>query len=80
VAVDGVKCIDCAKINLRDNPKHAKTGMGTCPHEQIQIDGVQYGGVFTSIHSERNCEHYRAADGETVVKRLEWWNNRHKGK
>ncbi len=71
-----MKCIACAKLNLRDWPKHAPHGLGSCEYINNLAEketGCVF-GTFTPFDVERNCIAYVKADDEITAKRIKWWN------
>lgn len=59
-----MKCLACARMDLRVNPQFSKLGMGTCPLDKS--------GTFVSIKFERVCKSFQPAPATTVGKRETW--------
>jgi hypothetical protein len=55
----GVKCEDCANLDLTKHEKHAKVGLGACQHKWVPLVGGVRGTIFVGISAERDCEWYR---------------------
>lgn len=62
-------CLDCKKLELQQNPKHAGVGLGKCKSEPIA-------GTFVSVAYERSCPGYEAAGAEIAGKRREWYGRK----
>ncbi|HWT40946.1 MAG TPA: hypothetical protein VN081_06835 [Dongiaceae bacterium] len=62
-------CLECSKLDLRKQPKHAAAGVGKCEHEQLA-------GTFVSIAHRRDCKSFEKAADDVIEKRMEWWNKK----
>lgn len=56
------KCIECASLNLRANPKMAAVGLGRCAHRP-EYQGMPF---------DRTCELFVPAPPEAIQARAEW--------
>jgi hypothetical protein len=59
-------CLDCAHLDLKRHPAHAKLGMGQCKVQMLS-------GVFQTITYERTCERYIAVPAGMAEARHAWW-------
>jgi hypothetical protein len=62
-------CLECSKLDLRKQPKHAAVGIGKCEHEQLA-------GTFVSVSRRRDCQNFDKASAEVIEKRMTWWNKK----
>lgn len=68
--MSAVRCIECDRLKLRDNPKMAALGFGQC--------NALKPWQFNSVEFTRDCDRYKPADGTTVKGRLDWYEKRSK--
>lgn len=62
-----MKCLHCAKLDLKSYPAHTTAGFGRCT--------IALPGVFVSIKREIECKKYDEASKEIIDKR-EFWAKR----
>lgn len=60
----GVRCLECAGLDLKSKPEHAKTGFGLC-NPAVPVH-------FVSILMARNCILFEPAPAELVGARDTW--------
>jgi hypothetical protein len=63
----GVRCLECAGLDLKSKPEHAKTGFGQC----TLADPVH----FVSVLMARNCILFEPAPADMVEARDTWAAN-----
>jgi hypothetical protein len=64
-----VRCVDCAKFSLRDDPGAALTGRGKCADEPIK--SVRYEAM-----RKKPCKQFVAAMEQVADARVEWLRQR----
>jgi hypothetical protein len=67
-----MRCLHCKNLNLKDYPAHAKVNLGRC----MAVDVYRRGVVFMPLHTDTECDQYRAATEEVIQKRKEWHESR----
>lgn len=59
-------CLECEKLDLKGNPRHAAVGLGQCGHQKLS-------GVFVSFTNRRECQQFKAAPAAQAEARKTWW-------
>lgn len=60
-------CLDCAHLDLKRQPAHAKLGLGQCKVNP------GFGGEFQNFTINRNCERSHMAPPDMRKARAAWW-------
>ena len=60
----GVRCLECAGLDLKSHPDIAKTGVGWCALKPVE--------QFVSFAMSRNCLEYDRAPDEVIKPREKW--------
>lgn len=63
-----VRCIDCTRLRLRENPKMAALGFGQCERKPAW--------EFSSVTFARQCDRFMAERADKVQARVDWYEKR----